>query len=398
MDARALTENLAALLRREQAALAEFLVALADFDRRRVWVELGHTSLFYFLTREHRLSNAAAQYRKVAAELIQEIPGIVEPLRRGQLCLTSIIEAAKVVTADNWETVLPRFYGLSRREAMEVVAALQPHPAPPERTVITPVRAARCSSELHGVQAVSTAPGPLPLLDLREDASPEAKPATATGWPVNPPAPAPGCPDQPEPEAGWPVNHPARASEAVTAPRPFEVQPLTAEQSRLHVTVSREFLRKLEAAQDALSHAMPDASPAELLEAGLELSLAQAEKRRRLLKKPQQKVRPAKRDHIPAHVRREVWSRDGGRCQYPLASGGICGATRHLELDHIHPKSLGGPSTPHNLRVICKPHNDLAARLILGDELMDRYGSGLRGARRPCSSDADDGPAAASPP
>ncbi len=33
--ARALTENLAALLSREHVALAEFLVALADFDRRR---------------------------------------------------------------------------------------------------------------------------------------------------------------------------------------------------------------------------------------------------------------------------------------------------------------------------------------------------------------------------
>ncbi len=143
MNARALTENLAALLRREHDALAEFLVALADFDQRRLWVELGHSSLFYYLHRELRLSKGAAQYRKVAAELIQQVPGIVEPLRRGDLCLSSIIEAAKVVTAENWQTVLPRFYGLSRREAMEVVAELQPHPAPPERMVITSVRPAR---------------------------------------------------------------------------------------------------------------------------------------------------------------------------------------------------------------------------------------------------------------
>src|SRR5512133_2217761 len=140
MDARALTDNLAALLRREHDALAELLVAPADFDQRRAWVEMGYASLFYYLHRELRLSKGAAQYRKVAAELIQQVPGIVEPLRRGDLCLSSIIEAAKVVTAENWETVLPRFYGLSRREAMEVVAALQPHPAPPIRTVVTQVR------------------------------------------------------------------------------------------------------------------------------------------------------------------------------------------------------------------------------------------------------------------
>ncbi len=373
MDARALTENLAALLRREHHALAEFLVALADFDQRRLWVEMGHSSLFYYLHRELRLSKGAAQYRKVAAELIQQVPGIVEPLRRGDLCLSSVIEAAKVVTAENWQTVLPRFYGLSRREAMEVVAELQPHPAPPVRVVITPVRRARCSSEVHAVQ--QTSPDPLaapPALDLRDDVSPEAEPAPATGWLVNHPPPAAGCP----------VNPAAPVSGPVAAPDPFKVQPLTAEQRRIHLTVSREFLRKLEAAQDALSHAMPDATPAEILEAGLELLLAQAAKRRGLVKKPREKIRPTKGDHIPAHVQREVWERDGGRCQYPLASGSVCGATRHLELDHIHPKSLGGPSTADNLRVVCRGHNDLAARHVLGDEVMDRYGSGLCGTSR----------------
>jgi hypothetical protein len=43
----------------------EFLVALADFDRRRLWLELGHSSLFYFLHRELGLSKGAAFYRCV---------------------------------------------------------------------------------------------------------------------------------------------------------------------------------------------------------------------------------------------------------------------------------------------------------------------------------------------
>jgi hypothetical protein len=136
MNARALSENLAVLLRREHGALAEFLVALSEFDRDRGWAELGHASLFAYLHRELRLSKAAAQYRKTAAELIQQVPAVVEALRSGRLCFTSIIEAARVVTPENWEGVLPRFYGLSRREATEVVAALQPHPAPPSRTVL----------------------------------------------------------------------------------------------------------------------------------------------------------------------------------------------------------------------------------------------------------------------
>jgi hypothetical protein len=51
-----LSARLADLLTRERAALGEFLVQLADFDRRRLWLELGHSSLFYFLHRELGLS------------------------------------------------------------------------------------------------------------------------------------------------------------------------------------------------------------------------------------------------------------------------------------------------------------------------------------------------------
>ena len=48
--------RLKVLLRKEQAAMADFLVALADFDRRRGWATLGHASLFAFLHVELGLS------------------------------------------------------------------------------------------------------------------------------------------------------------------------------------------------------------------------------------------------------------------------------------------------------------------------------------------------------
>ena len=65
------SRRLAELLRSEQARLGDFLIALAEFDRERLWVKLGHASLYAFLQRELGLSNASAFYRKVAAELIQ---------------------------------------------------------------------------------------------------------------------------------------------------------------------------------------------------------------------------------------------------------------------------------------------------------------------------------------
>jgi 5-methylcytosine-specific restriction endonuclease McrA len=84
-------------------------------------------------------------------------------------------------------------------------------------------------------------------------------------------------------------------------------------------------------------------------------------------------VRPSKSDRIPAHVKRAVWTRAAGRCEYVLESGERCGCTTRLEYDHIIPKALGGTSDGPNVRIACRPHNILAARLAFGDRLMDRY-------------------------
>src|SRR5512138_325055 len=149
--------RLAALLRTERIAAADFLLALAEFDRKRAWMELGHSSLFYFLHRDLGLSKGAAFYRKTAAELIQRFPSVVEPLRDGRLCLTSVVELAKVLTEENLEEVLPRFFQLSKREAKEVTAELRPVEVPPRREVVTAVSAAAGSAGAVAVQPLPSA-------------------------------------------------------------------------------------------------------------------------------------------------------------------------------------------------------------------------------------------------
>src|SRR5512144_3266173 len=115
--AREETVRLADLLRREHHALAEFLLALATFDRERRWGELGYASLFAFLLRELALPEGPAYYRMTAAALIQKYPELVEPLRDGRLHPTSITQVAKVIPPENPAEVLPRFFHTSKREA-----------------------------------------------------------------------------------------------------------------------------------------------------------------------------------------------------------------------------------------------------------------------------------------
>ena len=133
--------RLAELLRHEHSAMADFIAALAAFDAERHWEALGHKSLFWFLHRKLGLSKSAAYYRKTAAELVRDYPEVLDALRDGRLCVSSVAEVAKVVTRENVSEVLPRFFTLSKREAKEVTAELLPAATPPLREVVTVVQA-----------------------------------------------------------------------------------------------------------------------------------------------------------------------------------------------------------------------------------------------------------------
>jgi hypothetical protein len=140
------------------------------------------------------------------------------------------------------------------------------------------------------------------------------------------------------------------------------VDPLTAIESRLHVTVGREFLTLLKMARAGESHSNPGATDEQILKLGLE-ALIEKQARRRAC--------------VPAKVKREVLRRDQGRCQWELPGGGVCGATVRLEIDHVVPRGRGGAHTVDNCRVLCKAHNLEAARRTYGDDVVDRYAAPL---------------------
>jgi hypothetical protein len=394
LEARQLRDSLRSLLRTEQAAMADFLVALADFDRLRGWEALGHASLFAFLRAELRLSNSSAFYRKSAARLLQDFPEVIEPLRDGRLCLSTIAELAKVLTEENRTVMAPRFFGLSAREAQELVAELLPRPAPPLRDLMTmvPCPAPRMRLEFSPPSA------PLPAV-------PETRPSNAD------------ADSQSLLTSEVPPIHPARVE-----PRRDEIEPLTASMTRLHFNVRREVVKKVEAARRGLGHAVPNASLEQVLEAALDLLLEKQAKARGQVKRPrgvaakavvrveeppvnssapgrfekeagiapsqsQEPLPPlaliptepppprrtGPRETIPSAVRRAVWARDQGRCTWPLDSGGVCGSTLRLELDHIVPWARWGDSTEPNLRLTCAAHNRLAARKTFGARCVGRY-------------------------
>jgi 5-methylcytosine-specific restriction endonuclease McrA len=307
MNAREWSLRHADLLRKERGALADLLLSLAEFDKLALYRDLGFATLFEYLHRELRLSRGSAHYRQVATRLVVRFPEIVEPLRDGRLCLTTVIVLARVMTEANRREVLPRFFGLSRQEAEQVAVGIRPVEVVPRRTVVTEAPVSR--------QA--------------------ALPATATAN----------------------VKEHSR-SFVELAPTRTLVEPLTPRETRMHITVSPEFVKLLAKAKAGQSHVQPGATDEQVLTAALELLIAQQEKRRAT---------------VPPKVKREAMKRDEGKCTWPLADGGVCGSTVRLEVDHVVPRGRGGPSTVSNCRVLCRPHNLEAARQAYGDDHMDLF-------------------------
>ena len=413
-QARALRDDLARLLSQERAAAAGFLAALADFDGRRGWEPLGHASLFGFLHRELGLSKGAAFLRFTAVRLMHRCPEVAEVLRSGQLCLSAVGELARVMTPENRAEVLPKFFGCSAREAREVAAALLPRAVAPTRELVTrlPLVSRPRPRPAEEVDSVEPRDPPASVsVPSKSDEAGRMEASGATTFPPGAEVPTPGVePSEVVPAEGArstppPPHAEVRAHElAVTRPARVppgpECEPLDADLRRLHLTVSRGLLAKLEAARDGLSHVLPGATTEQVLEAALDLLLekqARAAKLSRGMSKCQRPAQgtpapragdrsrtapsapPAGRPNqgssrgaraIPAAVEREVRLRDAGRCQFPLDSGGVCGSTTRLQLDHIVPVALGGQATVENLRLLCACHNRYAARLTLGEGVM----------------------------
>lgn len=89
-------------------------------------------------------------------------------------------------------------------------------------------------------------------------------------------------------------------------------------------------------------------------------------------------VRPKHQRSIPIAIKRSIWKRSEGRCEFRNENRERCEAKHALEYDHIVPVSLGGLSSEGNVRVYCRQHNVLSATRALGPKLMSKYIPAIR--------------------
>ena len=162
------------------------------------------------------------------------------------------------------------------------------------------------------------------------------------------------------------------------------VDPLNAEQVKVQFTMSRRVLAKMRQVQDLLGHQVPRQDVAALFEKLLDMAIPALERKKFAATHRPRAPRvtaftspstpgespAANLRTIPAHVKRAVWKRDGGRCAFRSATSRRCECTRALEYDHVKPVALGGEATLENVRLLCRKHNQLEAERRLGAEFM----------------------------
>ena len=133
-----LLSSMESLVAQERDLLTSILHHLREIEARKLFCDLGYSSLFDYATRKLGYSNDQAQRRISAMRALKEIPQIEEKIESGALSLTTISMAqsffrAEKVPLQKKIEILRRLEHKSTREAEKVLLSISPKPLRPEK-------------------------------------------------------------------------------------------------------------------------------------------------------------------------------------------------------------------------------------------------------------------------
>lgn len=354
------TEGLAAAVREERLSRVKVMEFLVEFDRRDLSSRKGYSSLFRYCTEVLGYSEDSAYKRMQVSRAARRFPSIISRLRDGRLTLNAVVLLGPHLTSENHRRLLDWALGKRRRDIEMKIAGLAPKPEPGEvirslsqgTSETVSALPSGCNGVLNPALPISQALFPAVA---RENGS--RGPAINSSLPGQGPKPIMGT--------GLPA-FPA-------GPR---IEILTPERVRFAFTGSKEFLGKVDRLKQLLWHKCPSGRLEDLFEEVVDFYLQRRDpemRRRPAARRPIMTGRLNGRRRIPQWVKDLVWKRDGGRCVYVSTEGKRCGERGGIECDHVQPWALGGKSDdPGNIRLLCRTHNQLAARQVFGDHRSQR--------------------------
>tara|TARA_B100001248_G_scaffold245670_1_gene215697 strand:+ start:3419 stop:4303 length:885 start_codon:yes stop_codon:yes gene_type:complete len=143
-----------------------------------------------------------------------------------------------------------------------------------------------------------------------------------------------------------------------------DVRQISEEHTRMSITLNKEQKAILDRLKELKGMREED-----LLDWMLERCLKQVDP---LKKKPRKTKAKPKARHIPMALKKALYERDGGRCQFKV-NGKQCHSRHGLQVDHKKPYALGGRTELENLRLLCPEHNRLMAIRVFGENKMARH-------------------------
>jgi len=323
----------------EHANLADMLADIGEVDARRLYSRAGYSSLFAWCTGRRRLTESEAFNRIDAARKARQFPAIFPMVGDGRLSLTAVLKLGPRLTAENCDELLAAAADRTKTELEELIAARFP------KTEMLPMVVAMPTMSASTTEMESLTP------TTRPERVPE--PVAPNGF-VTPPA---------REQVPEPVRVPVRAVTPTAAGRHlFQF---------MGDDALRDLLREV---QDLLGNRVPQGDMAAVVSMGLELLKQKLAKDKYALTDRPRAPRPRSKTnsrHIPAHVRRAVWKRDGGRCTYVSEDGHRCESRRFLEFHHRIPFAKDGGPTVTNIGLRCRAHNQYEAELEFGRGFMD---------------------------
>ena len=329
------------LAQREREATAALIAHLAVLDERGLYLAEGCSSIFTYCLQVLHLSEHAAYGRIEAARAARKYPIILELLGDGSANLTTITLLAPYLTPGNHVDLLAAAKHQRKRQVEELVAGLRPQPAVPSS-----IRRLPAPSHVTAVVPVPGGEAGPEVLDSAVDSSDATR--CAAGSLLSPP----------------PSSAARRAVVEPLAPRCYKVQ----------FTANAETHAKLLQAQDLLRSQIPDGDVGEIIDRALTALLSNLAKQKfAATDRPRESVADRPRGnrgtvprsrHIPAKVRRTVWTRDGGQCAFVAHNGRRCTAQAFLEFHHVVPHSAGGDATVENIQLRCRGHNGYEAEIF----------------------------------
>jgi 5-methylcytosine-specific restriction endonuclease McrA len=314
------------LVQRSNGLEADLLAHLAEVDARQLYLEEGCSSMFTWCQRVLHFAEGVAYKRIQAARAVRRHPELIEVLRRGDLHLTAVSLLAPKLTSNNCTELIRAARHRSAEEVRQLLADLDPRPAPPNFVRRIP-------------EPAKQLPATMPL------ASPQATPV--------------------------PRERTTPLTKGVS-------EPLGAQRYRVQFVADRELYEQIQELRALMRHQVPDGDLGKILSRAVKTLLDRVRKQKfaeTSATSLQVTSKPKPSRHIPAAIRRSVWQRDGGRCTYISSSTKRrCGSRDFVEYDHVEAWARTRAHSIEGITLRCRAHNQQRAREDFGREHIAQFG------------------------